>query len=113
MCVLLTMLCVCACLTSEEMRRCSVYYVFVKRRNEQKWQNPKMKLFYILTRLKTIKDIYIMNESRAPCGLCFCVAAVCLSVRVTPRRLDVMLTHCSRCLFTPLRFIFSPSNYYK
>lgn len=38
-------------------KRCTVYYVFVKK----KMQNPKIKLFYILT-VKTIKDIYIMNK---------------------------------------------------
>lgn len=32
-------------------------------------QNPKIKLFYILT-VKTIKDIYIMNE-KEQCGLLF------------------------------------------
>lgn len=68
MCVLLKKLCVsecaCVCLT---IKRCTVYYVFVKRK---KMQNPKIKLFYILT-VKTIKDIYIMNE-RERCGLLLC-----------------------------------------
>lgn len=68
MCVLLKKLCVsecaCVCLT---IKRCTVYYVFVKR---EKMQNPKIKLFYILT-VKTIKDIYIMNE-RERCGLLLC-----------------------------------------
>lgn len=47
-----------------------------EQENEQKqWQNPKMKLFYILTRLKktTIKDIYIMNE-RGVCSPSVCVS---------------------------------------
>lgn len=50
-------------------------------------QNPKIKLFYILT-VKTIKDIYVMNEEKKQwCVDCFlwrlhfnCRAFVCLGV---------------------------------
>lgn len=39
-------------------------------------QNPKIKLFYILT-VKTIKDIYIMNEKRRVDYFCVGVALHC------------------------------------
>lgn len=39
-------------------------------------QNPKIKLFYILT-VKTIKDIYIMNEKSGVDYFCVGVALHC------------------------------------
>lgn len=51
-------------------------------------QNPKIKLFYILT-VKTIKDIYIMNE-KSLCGLLLC--------------------RCSTSLLSPCCLFFSPPN---
>lgn len=53
MCVLLKKLCV---FEDEKM------YCILCVCKEEKMQNPKIKLFYILT-VKTIKDIYIMNET--------------------------------------------------
>lgn len=56
MCVLLTKLCVCV--FENKMMYC---ILCVCKEEGKKMQNPKIKLFYILT-VKTIKDIYIMNE---------------------------------------------------
>lgn len=63
-------------------------------------QNPKIKLFYILT-VKTIKDIYIMNEKER-CGLLLwrcsihsCPCAVCfLSMNVRNISFHEVIPHC-------------------
>lgn len=69
MCVLLTKLCVFL-----EIKK--MYCILCVCKEEEKMQNPKIKLFYILT-VKTIKDIYIMNEkSRVDY---FCVGVFCMS----------------------------------
>lgn len=53
-------------------KRCTVYYVFVKKKNAE----SQIKLFYILT-VKTIKDIYIMNLKSGVDYFCVGVALHC------------------------------------
>lgn len=55
------------------IKRCTVYYVFVKKIIIM--QNPKIKLFYILT-IKAIKR-YLYNEQRG------CVDYLCIEETIT------------------------------
>lgn len=49
-----------------------MYCILCVCKEEEKMQNPKIKLFYILT-VKTIKDIYIMNEKSSVDYFCVAV----------------------------------------